>query len=391
MLPGAGLFRPSGGLVYRLEVRASYHYLPVVTIRFPTSGNKLAATQLAAKNPPTTLTEYETLAWRLCHDWLTGCEQFTLHTSGSTGTPKPVVLTRRQMAASAAMTGRALGLQPGDTALVNLNVQYIAGVMMLVRGLELGLHLTVAEPTANPMAALPTTDSRFDFQSYVPLQIKAASQTPEGLALLDTAKAVLVGGAPVSLMLETQLQAVESPVYQTYGMTETVSHVALRRLNGLQRRDFYTALPEVSFAQDERGCLVIQAPQLHDAPLVTNDVVELLSAQTFRWLGRADNVINSGGVKVQAETVEAEAGRILAEMGLARRFFVAGVPDARLGEAVTLVLEGGPIGNQQEAVVLQGLKDRLPRYHAPAQVIHVPVFVDTPTGKIDRRTTLAAR
>ncbi|MCU0352804.1 MAG: AMP-binding protein [Cytophagales bacterium] len=361
-----------------------------MTIRFLASGNTLTFDQLTAEATAATLTEYETLAWRFCYDWLFGWEQFTLNTSGSTGPPKPIALTRRQMAASAAMTGQALGLQPGDTVLVNLSVRYIAGMMMLVRGLELGLHLTVVEPTTRLLESLPI-GSRFDFQSYVPLQIEAISQMPEGLALLNTAKAILVGGAPVSPVLEEKLQAVGAPVYQTYGMTETVSHVALRRLNGSQRHDFYTALPGVAFVQDERGCLVIQTPHLHDNPLVTNDVVELLSAQNFRWLGRADNVINSGGVKVQAETVEAEVGRALAEMGLARRFFVAGLPDARLGEAVALVLEGEKIGSEQEEALLQSLKSRLPRYHAPVRVVYVPVFAETPTAKIDRKKTLTAR
>ncbi len=334
------------------------------------------------------LTTYEWLAWRFCRSWLTGQETFTLHTSGSTGTPKPIILTRHQMAASARMTGRALGLQPGDAALVNLNVQYIAGMMMLVRGLELGLDMTIIEPAATPLAGFPM-ETGFDFQSYVPLQLQATlEQTPGNIPLLNRAKAILVGGAPISRGLENRLQAVVAPVYQTYGMTETVSHVALRRVNGAEKRGLYSALDTIFFTTDPRQCLVIHAPQLNPEPVITNDVVDLLSPATFRWLGRADNVINSGGVKVLAGKVEAAVETVFARQNTGRRFFVAGLPHPQLGEVVTLIVEGAPFAPATQESMLQAAAALLARYETPKSILFVAQFAETPTGKPDRNRTL---
>jgi len=359
-------------------------------ILFYSSGVVISFEQHRESQPPDHLTPYEIFAWQFCHDWLAGKETFVLHTSGSTGVPKPIALHRRQMAASAALTCKTLGLIAGDTALVNLHVQYIAGVMMLVRGMECGLRLTVAEPSSHPLTSMDT-HSRFDFQSYVPLQLQSILDgDPEKVTLLNTAKAILVGGATVSEALEEKSQMVRAPIFQTYGMTETVSHVALRCLNGPNRQGFYSALDTISFQTDTRNCLVIQAPMLTEGPVITNDVVELLSPTTFRWLGRADHVINSGGVKVQAETVEREVGAVLAERTLSLRFFVAGVPDAHLGEAVCLFLESPPLSAELENNILQNLKTRLHKYQVPRRLIYVAVFAETATAKIDRKRILAS-
>lgn len=357
-------------------------------ILFHASQTTVSFPRIRTDRQPTGLTDYELAAWQFCHDWLLGKEKFTLHTSGSTGIPKPITLSRQQMAASAAMTGRALQLRSGNSALVNLNVQYIAGIMMLVRGLELGLALTIIEPTSNPLAHF-AGPIRFDLQSYVPLQLQAIlEKTPEKISVLNTAQAILVGGAPVSPALAETLQQVTAPIYQTYGMTETVSHIALRRVNGPERQDFYVALDTVSLQTDERNCLVIQAPQLSRDAVVTNDVVELLSSTAFRWVGRADNVINSGGVKVQAEKVEQKVGKILAESQLSCRFFVAGLAHPQLGEAVTLVIEGNPLPVSLENSILQKLKTGLARYELPKEIRYVRQFAETPTSKIDRKKTL---
>lgn len=357
-------------------------------VLFSQSRNTLSFSETRENSLASSLTAYERTAYQFCHDWLTGREVFTLQTSGSTGAPKSVTLHRRHMAASAALTGQALQLEPGDTALVNLHVQYIAGIMMLVRGLELGLHLTVQEPSARPLEHW-TPGVAFNFQSYVPLQLQnILEKTPEKIAVLNTAKAILVGGAPVSAMLEDQLQAVRAPVYQTYGMTETVSHIALRRLNGPEKQFFYTALDTISLEADARGCLVIHAPALTEQPVVTNDVVELLSTSTFRWLGRADHVINSGGIKVQAEKVEQAVEKVLATAGILRRFFVAGLPHPVLGETVTLILEGEPLSAVTENSILQNLKAVLTTYEVPRQIRYISRFSETPTAKIDRKNTL---
>ena len=205
---------------------------------------------------PAPTSPYEQTVVDFCRLWLSSRETFVLHTSGSTGTPKPIHLTRRQMAASAHLTGQTLGLQPGDSALCCLNVAYVAGVMMLVRALELRLTLTVVEPVGNPLLAV---GEPLDFAAFVPLQLQQILETPATLLGLDQMKAILVGGAAVSPALEMQLQRIDAPVFGTYGMTETVSHVALRRLNGPTRSEWYHLLLGVAGAPTPAvacGCAV---------------------------------------------------------------------------------------------------------------------------------------
>jgi len=352
------------------------------------SGHSYTAGQLRAAPIPPDLAPHERQALTFCRQWEEGQETFVLQTSGSTGTPKPIALTRVQMAASARMTGKVLGLGPGDRALVSLNTQYIGGLMMLVRGIELGLRLVVAEPASLPLAGLGP-DVHFHFFSFVPLQLQHTLETDQTkLELLNGAKAILVGGAPVSAALEEMLGALAAPVYQTYGMTETVSHVALRRLNGPDRQAHYTLLEGVKMTTDERRCAVID-PNLPDLPpVVTNDVVEMLTPATFQWLGRADNMINSGGVKVQAEKIEALVERMFENLRVKNRFFVAGLPHPELGESVALLVEGPPLPNRTEAHLTHFLQHSLTKYERPKSVRYVPSFAETPTGKIDKRLTL---
>lgn len=332
---------------------------------------------------------YEEDAVRFCEGWLRGQTTFELRTSGSTGTPKPILLTRSQMIASARLTGQTFGIRPGDHALVCLNVSYVAGVMMLVRGLELGLKLTVVEPTANPLTQCKPGDDGFDFAAFVPLQMQILLESPdESLPQLNRMKAILVGGASVDPALEKSIQAIGSPVYSTYGMTETVSHVAIRRLNGPDASDVYTALDGVALNVDSRSCLNIRAAATDFVTIQTNDVVELLDANRFRLLGRADSIINTGGVKVQPETVEKAVGEWLAERRLSVRQFVAGLPEARLGQQVTLFIEDRPWPEATTESLKNFLRSQLSAFACPREIIFVSQFRQTPTGKIDRRATI---
>lgn len=342
--------------------------------------------------------------------WLSGDDSFEVHTSGSTGAPKPIRLMRGQMEASARATAAALGLREGMTALVCLPVRYIAGRMMLVRGFVLGLNLVVVEPSGDPLAGIPA-DFALDFASFVPLQL----QTLLDIALVadsdscfpdDTARAfryrqrleamhaILVGGGPLSPALEAQIRRLTAPVYHTYGMTESATHVALRRLNGPAAAPTFAPLPGVETGIDDRGCLHVRGPMSAGHLLQTNDLVELQPDGSFIWVGRWDNVINSGGVKVHVEGVEAAIATLTAdspELGLTRRrFFVAGLPDERLGQAVVLVIEGDVLDEDRRMQLRWSLGQVLPRHHAPRQVIFVPRFDETPTGKIDRKAVLAS-
>lgn len=337
-------------------------------------------------------TPYEADALAFCRTWIGGQTEFTLHTSGSTGAPKPIVLTRAQMRASAHLTGRTLDLQPGDAALVCLNIRYVAGIMMLVRGLELGLPMTIIEPISDPLAGFDPGNTQFRFAAFVPLQLQTMLDSAPGelpqRTILNVMKAILVGGAATSPALERALQAVTAPVYATYGMTETVSHVALRRLNGSGRSDVFTALTGVALGTDERGCLHITAAATNFDRIQTNDVVQLLDPTRFRLLGRADTVINSGGVKVQPEPVERIVQNVLSSHGLIPRLFVTGLPDERLGQRLVLISEQ-PIDPALWGAAQEAVRTQVGPYAVPKVVLTVPDFAETPTGKIDRNATIA--
>lgn len=333
------------------------------------------------------LTPYEADALAFCRAWQRGQSTFTLYTSGSTGTPKPIQLTRAQMQASAHLTGQALGLQPGDPALVCLNIRYVAGVMMLVRGLELGLPMTIIEPASNPLAGL---DTPIAFTALVPLQLQTilTDATTDYRPRLNAMRGILVGGAATSPALEADIQPLRVPVFATYGMTETVSHIALRRLSGPVPDSAFTALPGVTLGTDERGCLHITAAASNFERVQTNDVVELLDAHRFRILGRADSIINSGGVKVQPEPIERQVQQLLNAWGLAPRLFVAGLPDARLGQRITLVLEATSLTDDQWAAVQQTVRTQSGAYAVPRAWVSLTAFAETATGKIDRTATV---
>lgn len=355
---------------------------------------------------PVPQTSYEAEALHFCRAWIGGQSEFILPTSGSTGTPRLITLTRAQLRASAHLTGQTLGLQPGDAALVCLNIRYVAGVMMLVRGLELGLPMTIIEPIGNPLANFDPDQAHFVFAAFVPLQLQTILKQSVGkLPILNRMKAILIGGAATSPALEWALQVIEAPVFATYGMTETVSHVALRRLNGIERQDWFTALDGVDLGTDERGCLHITSAATNFVRVQTNDVVERIDTPTvggptvgpvrFRLLGRADNVINSGGVKVQPEQVEQIISTVLNERGLAWRVLVTGRPDERLGQRVTAIYEVTDPDElsdfpESQRVAGEAVHERMGQYAVPKDsFIYTDTFAETKTGKIDRRTTVA--
>lgn len=345
---------------------------------------------------PDSGTDYEADALAFCRAWQSEQTSFTLHTSGSTGVPRLITLTRRQMQASARLTGQTFGLQTGDSILVCLNIYYIAGVMMLVRGLELGLPMTIIEPAANPLTGFDPTTTHFDFTAFVPLQLQTIlTDSPEKLPILNGTKAILVGGAATSPTLEKALQAITAPVYATYGMTETVSHVAIRRLNGQQTdaadADMFTALAGVELGLDERDCLNIRAAASDFQLIQTNDVVELITPAQFRLLGRADSVINSGGIKIQPERIERLIQTLLGQSGAAPRLFVAGVADERLGQRVVVFVENRPLDTDLWTRIQAIIRAELGGYWVPKELVHVARFAETPTGKVDKLATMGLK
>lgn len=324
---------------------------------------------------------FELEVLKFCWEWLNGSAVFTLQTSGSTGTPKSITLTRDQLEESARRTAHAVGLKSGYTALISMDPAYIAGKMMIVRSFVMGMDMVAVTPSANPLEQVPG-NRRIDFASFVPYQLKAILASPKA-ERLNELKVVLVGGAPPGRDILSALQRYQCAAYITFGMTETISHIALQRVNGESASYFFTTLPGVEISTDERDCLVIRAPYL-SAPVITNDLVDISSPDTFRWKGRYDNMINTGGIKVSPESIEMSIHVLLPH----RRFFVGSIHDERLGQRVVLAIEGSPFGELEIKHLLSAAAHRLTRFEVPKEIYFIPHFPLTPNGKLDRPAAL---
>ena len=312
-------------------------------------------------------------------EWHNDSPTVLVHTSGSTGKPKPMLVEKRRMQASARITCRFLGLHEGDTALLCMPLDYIAGKMMVVRALTCGLQLVSVPPSSHPLATshLSPFPSRLDFAAMVPLQVWNSLQVPEERHRLMHIRHLIIGGGAIDQALASQLADFPHQVWRTYGMTETLSHIALRRLNGPEASDWYTPFDGVTLSLTDEGCLVISAPAVHEGPLVTNDIAELSppatadSPRRFRILGRKDNVVCSGGIKIQIEEVE----RLL-RPHLHVPYMITKAPDEKLGEQVVLLTESKTVGD-----VLALCRLHLPKYWVPRRILSVDRLPLTETGK----------
>lgn len=308
--------------------------------------------------------------------WLSGQQNFTFQTSGSTGTPKEITVSREQLQASAHRTINKLKLSEKNTALVCLDTKYIAGKMMLVRALEANMKIIAVEPVADPLKNL-LQDVQPDFAAFVPLQLEEILKNSESVKKLNRFQSAIIGGAAVNPSLLEKIKTLSCDVYATYGMTETVSHIALQKLNGVDTQDSFETFPDIKIKIDERDCLVIELPDFRDV-IITNDVVQIIDDSHFKVLGRYDNIINSGGVKLVPETIEKKISQIINQP-----FFVTGIPDQRLGQKLALIIEGREI---PELTVT--LKQALPAYEVPKDIFYLDAFIRTETQKINRLKTL---
>lgn len=297
-------------------------------------------------------------------DWFDAKSFIEMTTSGTTGPPKIIRIDKQAMVNSALATGDFFDLSPGDKTLHCLPTKFIAGKMMFVRGFILGLDMDFVAPSLNP---LEKNTVCYDFAAMVPLQ---AQYSFKGLSKI---KKLIIGGARVSKALEAKLIKLPIDVYETYGMTETITHIAAKKLG----EDYFTVLPHVTISYDDKQCLMIKAPRISNDVIVTNDLVELINENQFKFLGRIDNVINSGGIKLIPEKIEEKLSEVILN-----RFFVAGLPDDKLGEKLILVVEG----QQYEIPELTFAK--LDKYERPKEVYFVQNLLETPTGKVLRKETL---
>ena len=330
------------------------------------------------------LSHFESSLFGFIREWMLGKTSFIQQTSGSTGKPKSITITRAHMLASAGLTRDALTLRPGETSLVCLDPAFIAGKMMLVRSFLVDLKIVAAEPSSNPFATIPD-ETAIDFTALVPLQVHNITRSPQAFRL-DTTRNIIVGGAPLSNGVASELRRFKGNIFSTYGMTETVSHIALWKVNGNQSGQRFYPLPGVTLDLDERGCLVLTVPFL-PSPVITNDLVELFDDGGFEWLGRADNIINTGGIKVIPEKIEKAIADQFKAQDIENRFFIAGVPDEVLGSKVVLLIEGH-VGDLIKEKLMAAIQNNFDRYEKPKAIYDDLSFVFTENGKIDRRQTL---
>jgi len=330
-------------------------------------------------------TSFEESTLTFCKDWLNGKADFEIQTSGSTGVPKKISFTREQLEASAQLTAKALDLKNNFNALVCLDTKYIAGQMMLVRSFVTGMHIYAVEPSSNPFASLDSK-IKIDFAAMVPYQLQALLDSPNE-DRLHSIHTIIIGGAATSNGLIKRLQNYSCRCYATYGMTETISHVALRKLNGANSEEYFHPLDSVHLAIDHRGCLVIQAPHITEEQIATNDLVELKEDQSFKILGRWDNVINTGGVKISPEIAEEKIKAVFAQLALPNRLFLAAMPDEKLGSKVTLIIEGNPFPASMLDSISEELMKSLSRFELPRAIRFIEAFEETDTQKINRKKT----
>lgn len=314
--------------------------------------------------------------------WYSGEEYITVHTSGSTGKPKEIRLKKSAMIRSAQATRDYLRLQDHPDALLCLSARFIAGMMMVVRAMVCSQNLIAVKPAGNPLMLLEGQNVP-SFAAMVPAQVYNCLCDPVTRKRLESIRTLIIGGGEVSYTLEQEIRQLPHAVYATFGMTETITHIALRRINGPDPEELYEALPGITFSTDNRSCLVVHAPYISREPVVTNDLVEMTGNRAFTWRGRIDHVINRGGQKLVPEEIE----KMLAPH-IDRRFFIGALPDPKFGELPVLVVESAGSDSDDQFFFLQLVEKYVPKNERPARIIIIGRFLETPGGKVNRRETL---
>ena len=320
----------------------------------------------------------------LLNQWSSGREVFELKTSGSTGRPKEILVKRSQIEASIDLSRKALKINQDDLFFCCLNVNYIAGMMMVLRAAHIGCDMIVVEPTSNPfdsmgkMEYLITKNHGKNFFSFVPLQLQTILESDQGMKFLKTAKVIIAGGAALNKSLRDKIFELKLPVFETYGMTETISHIAL--MNVGQGQDYFKILEDVNIETNTNNCLRILSPTTENEWVQTNDVIEIVGKGCFVLKGRADNIINSGGLKIQLEEIE----RKLADhFQWPNRYFCYGKADEKLGQKLVLVIE-----SHEKIVDLTDLTPVFSKFEVPKEIFFVKNFVETASAKVDKIRTI---
>lgn len=317
---------------------------------------------------------------------------FELSTSGSTGLPKKLIFSKHQLQYSAKATLTKLQLNKDFNALICLNINYIAGKMMLVRCIEANMKALVVSPSSSPFDYIDKNYA-IDFAAFVPLQLKQMFERniEDDIKRLNQIKIILVGGEALDEKLTQKLQTLQSKVYQSFGMTETLSHFALKNISDGDK--YYTILEGVAIDIDERNCLKVKSAVTENQWIQTNDIVELIAYESiptaFTWIGRIDNVINSGGIKVNIELLEALVSNVFIKMKIENKFFIFKLSDAKLTEKVVLFIEGEELKNEIQNRILSEIKSELENpFWVPKNIFFITHFTYTQTGKLDRPNSI---
>ena len=338
-------------------------------------------------------------------EWNNDSDRVLVHTSGSTGKPKPMMVEKKRMLNSARITCDFLGLKPGDSALLCMSLDYIAGKMVVVRSIERHLHLISVSPSGHPLKNIDLKDvngkdvnGEITFAAMVPMQVYNTLQVPEERERLTHIRHLIIGGGAIDAALEQELRSLPGniAIWSTYGMTETLSHIALRRINGAEASEWYQPFDSVKISQTDEGCLVIDAPLVCAETLLTNDIVEIepyiynkVEKTRFRIKGRKDNVICSGGIKIQIEEVEE-----FLKPHLEKPFMLAKKKDEKFGEIAVLLTEDEDLKKVEATIrrLLSGKSDdsnkssesKSHKYWIPREFLHVDHLPLTETGKPKR-------
>jgi O-succinylbenzoic acid--CoA ligase len=336
-------------------------------------------------NYPEPVNSFQEEVFDFCRQWKLGKNEFSFHTSGSTGKPKPIYLSRLSMIESANMTMDWLHLQEGDNVLLCLPIEYIAGAMMLVRALVLKLNIVLVEPSQNPLEEI-TKPINIHLASFVTTQWSTILQSnPNLFTFFSEVKGILIGGSELTSSVELLTKEIQLPIFQTYGMTETSSHIAFRQISSEDA--IYQCLKGVQIKLNDQGCLCIHAPSTLNQWIETNDVAELIHVNQFSILGRNDFAINSGGRKIHPEIIEKCCHSFFAQHSITCKTFAYGLDDDFYGQKLVLFIETIDELNIQLQLI-EYLKLNLESWEVPKQFIILPEFLYTKTGKIDRPNTL---
>ena len=321
------------------------------------------------------LQDWERNVYLFASDWInTDKQDFEIQTSGSTGKAKTILLQRQDMILSAIATGNFFKLKPKDTILLCLPAEYIAGKMMIVRALVLGLDISIDKPSID---ILEKINQHFNFCALIPLQVQYAMKKKlyDHLNLIDT---IIIGGASLSEEYRNKLEDLETQAFATYGMTETITHIALQKLNGNNKQDYFTCLPGTQVALDKRECLVIKSNSRTNKEWITNDLAELLSPSKFKIIGRIDDIINSGGLKINPVEIEGKISRFINNP-----FMIGYKYDKQLGQKLVLLIESHEPIKEYDHLLIK-LKKQLNPNKTPKEIVYIPKLITTANNKINR-------